>query len=292
MRTLKLLMAAPLFLFFIACEEEGPFINFEEEELDLTLLDTAYISEESESVQDKNVLLEDFTGVQCINCPSATRVAEEIVESREGRVSMLAIHVTETFGSPMPESREDYRIDEGRRIFTEMLSGTQNLPLGSVDRMLFDDQNVQKIGFPLWNGYVNRQLGEVTPVNIHVSTQDYDDENRTVILNTKAFFTQAVDTEVRLSIAISESGIIDYQKYPDRVEPNYELNYTLRAMVNGYNGIRLAESVPQNQVYERQYRISLLDNWEAENCNIHVFVHRGSPKFEVYHVQEIPLLPN
>lgn len=52
-------------LFFCACEEVGPYINFEEE------TETVTPPVNNGDIQ-KVVLLEEFTGVRCPNCPAGS----------------------------------------------------------------------------------------------------------------------------------------------------------------------------------------------------------------------------
>ena len=50
----------------------------------------------------KNILIEDFTGHLCKNCPDAARELDAIHDFYGSRIIGLALHVGTTFGRPYP----------------------------------------------------------------------------------------------------------------------------------------------------------------------------------------------
>jgi hypothetical protein len=77
--------------------------------------------------QPKNVLIEDFTGMLCINCPNA---AEKVVEIQNyygaNRVIAVAIH------GDMPGLSGNLKNDLGTEYYNRW--GVESLPIGMVDR--------------------------------------------------------------------------------------------------------------------------------------------------------------
>ena len=70
-----------------ACDKiEGPYI----------------INSDSYVNPDKKVLVEDFTGHLCPNCPDAARELEAIHDIYPGQIISMAIHVSKSFARPYP----------------------------------------------------------------------------------------------------------------------------------------------------------------------------------------------
>ncbi|MCD8529021.1 MAG: hypothetical protein LRY27_03465 [Chitinophagales bacterium] len=75
---------------FSSCKEDGPFINFEDNQA--TLLDTTYISTTPIQAQNKNVLFEEFSGVRCSNCPSGNQTTHQIYLDKGARFIPVTCH--------------------------------------------------------------------------------------------------------------------------------------------------------------------------------------------------------
>src|SRR5688572_24500027 len=83
---LSLLFLIPLT--FLSCEEEPPFIDFSPP---YKTKDTTYINLTIPPAQNKAVLIEDITGVRCVNCPDAAKKARDIVTAKtEDSVVVIA----------------------------------------------------------------------------------------------------------------------------------------------------------------------------------------------------------
>ena len=68
MKKLPLLALSAAAMFWLsACEEKGPLINFEDGPV---ASDTTYVAA-PETPQTKKLLVEEFTGASCTNCPAA-----------------------------------------------------------------------------------------------------------------------------------------------------------------------------------------------------------------------------
>lgn len=280
---------------FIACEEEPPAINFKPK--DHTLLDTTYISTTDATEQLRNVLIEDFTGIRCINCPDAAKIIEGIVQNNPHKVFVIANHVTDAFGKPYTKSKEDYRIKEGEDILN-LMGGTTSLPTGAICREKFANQTSILISRYNWVQYTDSILSRKTPLNIEVKNT-YNNKTRELITKVKIHYTAPTNGKQYLSVSLIESGMIDLQADGGHVVDNYEHKHTLRAMMTTYNGELLKNNPEKNRVFEREFKIKLkaerfdkilgknIPAWKAENCEVIAFVHnRDAVKkdFEVLQV--------
>ena len=85
------------------------------------------------TAQNKNVLLEEYTGLHCSYCPDGAKMADEIHDKNVDDVFIITWH-TGTFAEPWTND-PDYRTPFGAAIATE--SGVVGYPGGSINRHIF-----------------------------------------------------------------------------------------------------------------------------------------------------------
>ncbi|MCB9198622.1 MAG: Omp28-related outer membrane protein [Flavobacteriales bacterium] len=84
----------------------------------------------------RNVLLEDYTGHTCVNCPSAAVIAKNIEDSYGGKVIVMSVHASTNNSFQVPEPPElpdDHRTTAGNEYANAMNIGAN--PLGTVNRV-------------------------------------------------------------------------------------------------------------------------------------------------------------
>ncbi|HQQ94858.1 MAG TPA: Omp28-related outer membrane protein [Bacteroidia bacterium] len=193
----------------------------------------------------RKVLLEDYTGHFCGNCPPAAEVASQLVESNHGKVIAIAVHA----GFYAKLYPPDYVTSFTTAVGNDW-DGTQGF-------------NVSGIGNP--NGMVNRksyggsgvvQKETKWPTSVSLALQDqyvlgltisktYNASSRILNSTVKAKFKIAYSNNVKLNLVLVEDSIIseqkDYRKNPDLVT-NYLFMHLLRAGINGSWGSTLKDA--------------------------------------------------
>ena len=82
------------------------------------------------AAQNKNVLLEEYTGLHCSFCPDGAKMADEIHDKNKDDVFIITWHIG-SFAEPNV-SEPDYRTIFGDSI--EVESGVVGYPGGSINR--------------------------------------------------------------------------------------------------------------------------------------------------------------
>src|SRR5580698_7392448 len=83
------LTLAGFFLLMQACKEVGPQINLH----DYTAQDSTYVESPVATPLLRNVVIEEFTGTSCVNCPQGHALVASIQSSYEtGRIAAVAFH--------------------------------------------------------------------------------------------------------------------------------------------------------------------------------------------------------
>lgn len=284
---IQFLMVITGLLLLASCKEDNPGIIFDKPTV--TFTDTTYIAATAEVAQLKRALLEDFTGVQCSNCPKGHRAIETMQASNPDRIVALSIHGKQIsfFTDPYP-GYEDFRVPYTDQIYPIILGAPSpaGLPFGAVDRVL------RSTTVGNWASLANTRIGQNTPVNLYIE-KNYDEATRELRVKLKAVFTDTMGTRPLFSVGIAESGIISLQKdedYPGKLDSNYVHNHVLRVMPAFAEQLLPHDSIvplpEKNRVIEKTFTTTLNQKWKPENCSIIFYVHRD---IEILHALEVKL---
>jgi Outer membrane protein Omp28 len=266
------------------CYEIGPQVSFKDAEV---LIDTTYIDLLLPPVQHKNVIIEEFTGVNCTNCPQGADKTHDIYVKHKDSIVLVAIHNSNPLAKPF-DGYEDFRTTEGIQI-SDKLGGTGAIPSASIDRIVFPGETQEAVFLPFWEGYTKTRLKQPVRVNIELES-DYDDANRELKVTAILHYLEDIDTLNHISIMITESDIKSPQKMPDlSVDTNYIHKHVLRGMITSVFGNATNETTEKGRVIVRQYKYKLAENWKADNCFIVAFVHFVGNSNEVLQSKYIPV---
>lgn len=269
-------------LWSTACTELGPPVSFKDT---TALQDTTYVDPDLPTGIHKSVLIEEFTGATCNNCPRGAGTVKDILNNHPDSVVAIAIHNDNPLAQPHAGA-EDLRTAEGIQI-SQRLGGSAAIPSASVDRHKFQGTNQLVIYRSQWENGVATQLNQPPAVALSLQS-DYNATERNLIVTAKIHYLRTVDTTTHLSIAITENGIISPQTMPDlSVKQDYEHNHILRGMVTPVFGTLTHATTEKGRVVEKQFSITLPPNWVASNCYVVGFVHFIGDSDEVLQVTEV-----
>ncbi len=289
MRNTILSVACLVFL-LTSCEEKPPIINFGAG----TSVDTTYVLDASAipAAQPHNVLMEEFTGASCTNCPAAHELLNNIENDHPGRINLLGLYITGPLQTKPPHgAKYDFRDKDATTISADIYGGVNILPSGGIDRVPVNG-NI-RIDKGLWISNFESQLATTQPVNVEVAAAfDTASGEGTVVVTLT--YTDAVSFDHNLSIAVSESSIIDVQEYPatDPVHPNADEEYDFENVFRGMlttvpSGDAILPSITDKEagrVVVRKYTFALQSLVEdgddvtvinPKNCKVVAFVTRA-----------------
>ncbi len=215
--TLFILIVFAIFA-FSTCKEEPPYINYE---VSQTILDTSYIVSVIPTPQPKEILIEDVSGVGCVNCPQAAQIARDIIAANSGRVNTvteypnltsLGILVKPVDQNPF-QSRLDLRSDVAKDI-ANYVTVPASLPSGFINRKKYSGNLDWSQPKENWSGDVNSELLIATPLNIDL-LQTYDPSTKKLSVTLTVTYTQAVSGLHYLSVMLLQDSIIDSQETRD-----------------------------------------------------------------------------
>ena len=151
----------------------------------------------------KKVLIEDFTGHRCPNCPAA---AEELVSLQDfygDRVIGIAIHPSSpAFSTPSPLTASsytyDFRTQFGDDIDNIFEITTVGLPRGMVNRTGFDTQH--QLGKDEWSSIVQTELEKAPIFGITLSS-NVSNGNGTISITAEALTNINLDKKFSINFS-------------------------------------------------------------------------------------------
>lgn len=241
---------------------------------------------------DRNVLVEEFSGALCPNCPQGTQDLENLKAIYGDNLIIVTIHAGD-FAFPYPDSKYDFSTEEGNRLL-EILGNPIGYPSAVINRVK-QGQSFQSFASK-WASLVADELDKPATVNISLD-QAYDPNTRVLDLKTTVLPLVDIDEGISLTVLIKENGIIDPQA--DRADPSgkvvdYVHKFVLRAMLSEAEGDILTDFGEAFLPYEKGYQFTLPPEngwWRAEKCYIVLYASKGSSNsYEILQAYEQPLI--
>ena len=224
----------------------------------LILLSFLYINLNAQTLVDtllhnKNVVLEEFTGMHCYYCPDGHVIAQSIYTAYPQRVSLINVH-TGSYAQPSI-GEPDFRT-----VFGSSLSSQSNLsgyPAGTINRHLFfnlSQNNGTAMSRSDWQQATIITLNELSPVNIG-SIAQYDTITNELYIDVEIYYTDTQSVSLNyLNIAVTQDSVIGPQTgaqtfnsaaiVPGPWQPTYSHQHMLRHLVTGQWGAVLDPITP------------------------------------------------
>ena len=188
--------------------------------------------------ENKNVILEEFTGIHCGFCPQGHVIAQGIYDDNPEDVVLINIH---TGGYAVPNAGEpDFRTPWGPAIAGQ--SGLLGYPAGTVNRHLFPGYSqgsgtAQSRG--TWVTTSNMILAEPSYLNIELEATIVT-STRQLVVYVEVYYTGDSPEESNfLNVAIVQSDIIGPQSGGGS---NYNHKHMLRHLLTGQWGVEITET--------------------------------------------------
>lgn len=248
----------------------------------------------------RKVLLEDFTGHRCGNCPRAAEKITDLLGNSpySEQVIPVAIHGDGgAFNAFNPNDSKffyDFTTPEGIDLDRNFGVSATGLPNGLVNRKEFNNKVV--VGYPKWQAAIDEFLDDdpVAWVDVH-GQYDADGGNNYINIDARVKMLKSYPNAINVNVIIVENNIvnwqIDYQASPKEIE-NYKHKHVLRynheqnnRNLYGTWGTSLSAT---NANVDEIKRVSTTLNgtdWNVDNLYVIAYIYDADTK-EVLQVNE------
>ena len=211
------------------------------------------------------VLLEDYTGVKCNNCPEAGALALQLQEQNEGHLVVLGVHPKSALQNPAG-GFPDFRTDDGNEWNNYF--NIAAYPNGLVNR------TGGVLGSAQWTSAVNNIIGNDAPVRLIVKTE-FDDATRELKVSIHSkFLINVASNDVRLTTCMMEDRIVGKQVTPNGVDENYVHRHVFRGTADNQTWGRVlssAESISEGSNFITNMKFTLSDDYNTDEITICIF---------------------
>ncbi len=249
----------------------------------------------------RKLLLEDFTGHRCVNCPAAHKTIEDLQKAYGDRIVVMVIH-TGFFAKPEPpELVYDFTNPDGDAIGVFFAADQASLPKGMVNRI--DNGSGYLLNPTAYGTAVSLVLDSMPKQpDIYIElTAAYNGTDSTISVDAK--LTALIDFpagKYNLSVMVVESNIIEPQKNSDPsigttpIIHDYNHKDVLRGAINTTWGEEFANSAITNgQAFTKSYtNYKIGKDWKPDDLKIIAFAYYadGAEDKVIIQAEEVELI--
>ena len=217
------------------------------------------------SALKRTSLLIEYSGWQCVNCPTAAEEAHRLKEQYGENLVIVVMHPESN-----PNTRHnnkpalDYTCPEADSIYL-MMGGTNTTPFptGNVN-MVTDKTKGYFNDYDKWGTLISQAYVSPKPVLLTAEASIIDTNVIFVAADITNLYTQAIETT--LQVWLTEDSVMGSQKKPEGTDKNYAHNHLMRASITPIWGKILP--IDANMTQQVTYEYTLPEKVKKENCNI------------------------
>lgn len=217
------------------------------------------------------VLLEEFTGVRCNNCPDAAKEAKRLRGIYGDQIVLVGIHAT-SLAEPDAKHPVDFTTPEGDNLAS--FFNLPGVPIGFMDRRGYTGSGGILKPYNVWANEVQQALDEPVVANLAVS-EESDNGN---ILKVSVDLTPLADFTTRdiwMNVILLEDSIVAPQTLPDKsVQDDYVHNHVYRTSFNGAYGEPLNSSNwQQGTTVNKTFSVNFSSEWIKDNSEVVAYIY-------------------
>lgn len=213
---------------------------------------------------NRAVLIEDFTGQLCLNCPNATDVIDSLISAYgDSAVIAVGIHSGPLSFTGNKKYPVGLRTDIGNEYYSYW--GIDHQPQGMVNRQGTSE-------YTDWQALVYAAIQQQASLKL-LAQAAYDEANGTLDINLQAIGTDG-DTDGYLQVWLTEDSIEAVQIMPDgSYEAQYIHNHVFRDAVNGTWGE--AATITEGDTTRFAYSYAVDEEWVVGHLAVVAFLYNG-----------------
>ena len=258
---------------------EGPYLQYDE-----SVETTVDFPELDKAAVYKKILVEEFTGHKCQNCPDGHRILASLSATYGDTLVAVCVHAG-SFATPSSRLPEDFRTDEGTELAGDFTITTY--PNAVFNQCRYNGAyGVDRDGWLQAMGHFNHQpaVAAIQMIN--------EFSGSTLTAHTRTTLLASYDQPVKLALYVIEDGIVGPQIDGRDTLADYEHNHVLRGSLNGTYGTFISENgtVAADSSYTKSYQLACAGKpWNFARCSV-VAILMDAVSHEVLQVEKCPFI--
>lgn len=242
----------------------------------------------------KKVLVEDYTGHKCGNCPAAADMLTTLESQYPDKIVPMAIHAG-FFAAVNAAYPTDFRNTAGNAYDTQFGISAAGNPNGLINRTGFGTGGFIK-AYTSWGSEIAQQIAQAAKFQIKIKNVYNTGSNSLNTDITVKSLTSNAGT-YKLVVLLTEDSVIAEQldyRLPagSQLISNYKFNHVLRGAINSEWGdaIFTTAASANDSVVKSFTNFSINSTYNANKCHVVAYVYdadAASPTYyEVLQVEE------
>ena len=237
----------------------------------------------SSTVQKRNAVLEEFTGVRCTYCPDGHRKAQALADAHPGQVVLINVH-TGSYANPQT-GWPDFTTTLGPVLAS--ISGLTGYPAGQMNRFVYTSVPsvasymqgsgtlaMSRTGFQPAGNY---QFTLDASVNIGLKST-FEVATRLLTVKAELYYTGEETVDNLLNVFLLENNVIGKQIDAGVTNASYVHKHMLRARLTPSDwGTVIPDPAIGNRI-SKTYTYTVPSTFVIENCDVAAFVTRVDKK--------------
>jgi len=217
----------------------------------------------------KTVLIKDFTGARCVNCPAAAEHAHNLQHQLdEDHIFIMSVHAG--FLAQHMGNFPDFLTDEG----TEWYNNHDSNPLFTVDHVALTEGNTlneAQIDAPVAEALLEEQSFEI------MLAPNYDEATRQLEVDAIVVALMDMDGQFYITACLVEDHITGWQTTPNGVDKEYDFRNVFRGTLNGAYGEMFEDThADATDTFHFTYSTEINADYNADKCYLMVYVYDKS----------------
>jgi len=174
----------------------------------------------------RKLLLEEFTGHTCANCPPGAQTIHTLQNTYPDRIISVAIHAGNFAWPTAPTYTANFQCNEADDYFN--FFSIDHNPVGMVNRRDYPLSHMKEVGE--WGTLVDSILVKAPDAVLQI-TNNYNSGSRQLTSTVRCEFLNSLNGTYKLVLLLTEDSIVSPQKDASLPPPNDDLTYTHRHML-------------------------------------------------------------
>lgn len=227
---------------------------------------TVIVEDGSVTATGKTVLIKDFTGARCVNCPAAADYVHNLQHQLdEDHIFIMSVHAG-YLAQPAGQFPR-FLTEEG----TAWYNNNNSNPLFAVDHVALTEGNtlfVEQVDAPVAAALQEEQTFEM------VVTPRYDVTSRHLDVGVRVYPLVEMDGQFYITACLVEDHIVGWQTIPGGVDKEYDFRNVFRGTLNGAYGESFEDShVSPDDLIHLNYGTELDAAYNADECYLMVYIY-------------------